>query len=72
MKSICFYLNCSLERDRLKPAPPPKPACLVGQQMALVPQRSYTLNVNPDFFNQLRVLQKQSRDLRIEVRIVFI
>ncbi|CAH2103293.1 unnamed protein product [Euphydryas editha] len=56
------------ERDRLKPAPPPKPACLVGQQMALVPQRSYTLNVNPDFFNQLRVLQKQSRDLRIETR----
>lgn len=56
-----------LERDRLKPAPPPKPAGLVGQQLALAPQRTYTLNVNPDFFNQLRVLQKQSRDLRIEV-----
>ncbi|XP_046977038.1 coiled-coil domain-containing protein AGAP005037 isoform X4 [Vanessa cardui] len=56
------------ERDRLKPAPPPKPAGLVGQQLNLVPQRTYTLNVNPDFFNQLRVLQKQSRDLRIETR----
>ncbi|CAH0716579.1 unnamed protein product, partial [Brenthis ino] len=56
------------ERDRLKPAPPPKPAGLVGQQLAMVPQRTYTLNVHPDFFNQLRVLQKQSRDLRIETR----
>ncbi|XP_031767240.2 coiled-coil domain-containing protein AGAP005037 isoform X5 [Galleria mellonella] len=56
------------ERDRLKPAPPPKPAGLVGQQLALVPQRSYTINVSPDFFNQLRILQKQSRDLRIETR----
>ncbi|XP_049885196.1 coiled-coil domain-containing protein AGAP005037 isoform X4 [Pectinophora gossypiella] len=56
------------ERDRLKPAPPPKPAGLVGQQLALVPQRTYTINVSPDFFNQLRVLQKQSRDLRLETR----
>ncbi|XP_026742398.1 coiled-coil domain-containing protein AGAP005037 isoform X4 [Trichoplusia ni] len=56
------------ERDRLKPAPPPKPAGLVGQQLALVPQKTYTINVTPDFFSQLRVLQKQSRDLRIETR----
>ncbi|XP_068621324.1 coiled-coil domain-containing protein AGAP005037 isoform X4 [Battus philenor] len=56
------------ERDRLKPAPPPKPAGLVGQQLPLAPQRTYTLNVGPDFFNQLRVLQKQSHDLRIETR----
>ncbi|XP_028172132.1 coiled-coil domain-containing protein AGAP005037 isoform X1 [Ostrinia furnacalis] len=56
------------ERDRLKPAPPPKPAGLVGQQLALVSPRTYTINVTPDFFNQLRVLQKQSRDLRIETR----
>ncbi|XP_026317024.1 coiled-coil domain-containing protein AGAP005037 isoform X4 [Hyposmocoma kahamanoa] len=56
------------ERDRLKPAPPPKPAGLVGPQMALVPQRTYNINVTPEFFNQLTVLQKQSRDLRIETR----
>ncbi|XP_053624738.1 coiled-coil domain-containing protein CG32809 isoform X5 [Plodia interpunctella] len=56
------------ERDRLKPAPPPKPAGLANQQMAMVPQRSYTITVTPDFFNQLRILQKQSRDLRIETR----
>ncbi|XP_039763517.1 coiled-coil domain-containing protein AGAP005037 isoform X2 [Pararge aegeria] len=56
------------ERDRLKPAPPPKPAGLASQQMALAPQKNYTLNVTPDYFNQLRILQKQSRDLRIETR----
>ncbi|XP_060809559.1 coiled-coil domain-containing protein AGAP005037 isoform X7 [Amyelois transitella] len=55
------------ERDRLKPAPPPKPAGLVGQQ-TMVAQRTYTITVNTDFFNQLRILQKQSRDLRIETR----
>lgn len=55
------------ERDRLKPAPPPKPAGLSGQQMALAPQRSYTIHITADFFQQFRVLQKQSRDLRIEV-----
>ncbi|CAH0716576.1 unnamed protein product, partial [Brenthis ino] len=68
IKSSTLPRTSSQERDRLKPAPPPKPAGLVGQQLAMVPQRTYTLNVHPDFFNQLRVLQKQSRDLRIETR----
>ncbi|XP_075990630.1 coiled-coil domain-containing protein AGAP005037 isoform X5 [Anticarsia gemmatalis] len=68
IKSSTLPRTSSQERDRLKPAPPPKPAGLVGQQMNLVPQRTYTINVTPDFFNQLRVLQKQSRDLRIETR----
>lgn len=66
-----FFCSCLcdliLERDRLKPAPPPKPAGLAGQPLTLAPQRNYTLNVTPDYFSQLRVLQKQSRDLRIEV-----
>nr|XP_049693560.1 coiled-coil domain-containing protein AGAP005037 isoform X5 [Helicoverpa armigera] len=56
------------ERDRLKPAPPPKPAGLASQQLALVPQKTYTINVTSDFQNQLRLLQKQGRDLRIETR----
>ncbi|CAK1554732.1 unnamed protein product [Leptosia nina] len=56
------------ERDRLKPAPPPKPAGLVSQPLALVPQKTYTVTVTPDFFNELHHLQKQSRDLRIETR----
>ncbi|XP_041986734.1 coiled-coil domain-containing protein AGAP005037 isoform X3 [Aricia agestis] len=68
IKSSTLPRTSSQERDRLKPAPPPKPAGLVGQQMALAPQRSCTLNVNSDFFNQLRILQKQSHDLRIETR----
>ncbi|KAJ0183665.1 hypothetical protein K1T71_000088 [Dendrolimus kikuchii] len=68
IKSSTLPRTSSQERDRLKPAPPPKPAGLVGQQLALVPQRTYTINVTPDFFNQLRILQKQSRDLRIETR----
>ncbi|CAK1588080.1 unnamed protein product [Parnassius mnemosyne] len=68
IKSSTLPRTSSQERDRLKPAPPPKPAGLVGQQLALPPQKTYTLNVGPDFFNQLRLLQKQSRDLRIETR----
>ncbi|CAG4984318.1 unnamed protein product [Parnassius apollo] len=66
IKSSTLPRTSSQERDRLKPAPPPKPAGLVGQQLALPQQR--TLNVGPDFFNQLRLLQKESRDLRIETR----
>ncbi|XP_069364976.1 coiled-coil domain-containing protein AGAP005037 isoform X4 [Maniola hyperantus] len=68
IKSSTLPRTSSQERDRLKPAPPPKPAGLTGQQLTLAPQRSYTLNVTPEFFNQLRILQKQSRDLRIETR----
>ncbi|XP_026317276.1 coiled-coil domain-containing protein AGAP005037 isoform X7 [Hyposmocoma kahamanoa] len=68
IKSSTLPRTSSQERDRLKPAPPPKPAGLVGPQMALVPQRTYNINVTPEFFNQLTVLQKQSRDLRIETR----
>ncbi|XP_061382367.1 coiled-coil domain-containing protein AGAP005037 isoform X13 [Danaus plexippus] len=68
IKSSTLPRTSSQERDRLKPAPPPKPVGLVGQQLPLPPQKTCTLNVNPDFFNQLRSLQKQSRDLRIETR----
>ncbi|XP_059059864.1 coiled-coil domain-containing protein AGAP005037 isoform X7 [Achroia grisella] len=68
IKSSTLPRTSSQERDRLKPAPPPKPAGLVGQQIAMVPQRNYSINVSPDFFNQLRILQKQSHDLRIETR----
>lgn len=59
--------HCISERDRLKPAPPPKPAGLASQQLALIPQKTYTINVTPDFQGQLRLLQKQGHDLRIEV-----
>ncbi|XP_052746755.1 coiled-coil domain-containing protein AGAP005037 isoform X3 [Bicyclus anynana] len=68
IKSSTLPRTSSQERDRLKPAPPPKPAGLAGQQMTLAPQKNYSINVTPDYFNQLRILQKQSRDLRIETR----
>ncbi|XP_038216291.1 coiled-coil domain-containing protein AGAP005037 isoform X3 [Zerene cesonia] len=68
IKSSTLPRTSSQERDRLKPAPPPKPAGLVGQPLALVPQKTYTVTVTPDFFNQLHLLQKQSHDLRIETR----
>ncbi|KOB69667.1 putative actin [Operophtera brumata] len=61
------YQRSGPERDRLKPAPPPKPAGLSGQQLTMVPQRTIGINVSADFFHQLRLLQKQSRDLRIEL-----
>lgn len=69
---VVVRLVCVAERDRLKPAPPPKPAGLVGPPMALVPQRTYNISVTPEFFNQLTVLQKQSRDLRIEVKLNYV
>nr|XP_037866707.1 coiled-coil domain-containing protein AGAP005037 isoform X4 [Bombyx mori] len=68
IKSSTLPRTSSQERDRLKPAPPPKPAGLVGKQNPMGPQKIYTINVTSDFFGQLRVLQKQSRDLRIETR----
>ncbi|XP_072931295.1 coiled-coil domain-containing protein AGAP005037 isoform X2 [Epargyreus clarus] len=68
IKSSTLPRTSSQERDRLKPAPPPKPAGLGAQPIALAPQRTYQLNVTPDFFNQMRNLLKQSRDLRIETR----
>lgn len=55
------------ERDRLKPAPPPKPTGL-GPTLPVAPQKVYTLNVPADYVNQLYMLQKQARDLRLESR----
>ncbi|XP_035432087.1 coiled-coil domain-containing protein AGAP005037 isoform X10 [Spodoptera frugiperda] len=68
IKSSTLPRTSSQERDRLKPAPPPKPAGLASQQLALIPQKTCTINVSSDFPGQLRLLQKQSRDLRIETR----
>ncbi|XP_022123961.2 coiled-coil domain-containing protein AGAP005037 isoform X7 [Pieris rapae] len=68
IKSSTLPRTSSQERDRHKPAPPPKPAGLVSQPLALVPQKTYTVTVTPDFFSELHHLQKQSRDLRIETR----
>ncbi|XP_048488511.1 coiled-coil domain-containing protein CG32809 isoform X4 [Plutella xylostella] len=68
IKSSTLPRTSSQERDRLKPAPPPKPVGLAGQQMTMPPQRTYAINVTPDFFGQMRALQKQAHDLRIETR----
>lgn len=54
------------ERDRLKPAPPPKPAGL-GPQLAAVPQKVYNITVPADFLSRMQLLLKQARDIRIEV-----
>ncbi|XP_030745047.1 coiled-coil domain-containing protein AGAP005037 isoform X7 [Sitophilus oryzae] len=54
------------ERDRLKPAPPPKPASLSPGQYD---SRIYRdLQLTPEMYNQLRGLQKKAKDLRAEVR----
>lgn len=56
----------SAERDRLKPAPPPKPASLSPGQYD---SRIYRdLQLTPEMYNQLRGLQKKAKDLRAEVR----
>lgn len=55
-----------VERDRLKPAPPPKPASLSPGQYD---SRIYRdLQLTPEMYNQLRGLQKKAKDLRAEVR----
>lgn len=55
-----------LEKDRLKPTPPPKPASLIPGQYD---SRLYReLQLTPEMYNQLRGLQKKAKDLRTEVR----
>lgn len=51
------------ERDRHKPTPPPKPAALVAGQYVY-----RDLALTPEMYNQLRGLQKKTKDLRQEVR----
>lgn len=53
------------ERDRLKPAPPPKPVVLAaGGHTTYRPD----LALAPEVYNHLRGLQKKAKDLRLEVR----
>ncbi|XP_050302818.1 coiled-coil domain-containing protein AGAP005037 isoform X4 [Anthonomus grandis grandis] len=66
IKSSTLPRTSSQERDRLKPAPPPKPASLSPSQYD---SRIYRdLQLTPEMYNQLRGLQKKAKDLRAEVR----
>ncbi|KAL1514168.1 hypothetical protein ABEB36_003472 [Hypothenemus hampei] len=66
IKSSTLPRTSSQERDRLKPAPPPKPASLSPGQYD---SRIYRdLQLTPEMYNQLRSLQKKAKDLRAEVR----
>lgn len=60
--------NLFLERDRLKPAPPPKPMALHAPATAVHMAYRPDLALAPEVYNHLRGLQKKARDLRIEVR----
>ncbi|XP_065163303.1 coiled-coil domain-containing protein CG32809, partial [Atheta coriaria] len=67
IKSSTLPRTSSQERDRLKPAPPPKPASLSpGQYDGRHIYRD--LQLTPEMYNQLRGLQKKAKDLRAEVR----
>ncbi|KAL3282961.1 hypothetical protein HHI36_006119 [Cryptolaemus montrouzieri] len=67
IKSSTLPRTSSQERDRLKPAPPPKPAALSpGQYESRNIYRD--LQLTPEMYNQLRTLQKKAKDLRAEVR----
>ncbi|XP_044268202.1 coiled-coil domain-containing protein CG32809 isoform X3 [Tribolium madens] len=67
IKSSTLPRTSSQERDRLKPAPPPKPASLSpGQYDGRLLYRD--LQLTPEMYNQLRGLQKKAKDLRAEVR----
>lgn len=59
------FTNLPLERDRLKPPPPPKPLGLAPSH-----QNNYRadLTLAPEVYNHLRGLQKKAKDLRTEVR----
>ncbi|XP_026829534.1 uncharacterized protein LOC105278788 isoform X2 [Ooceraea biroi] len=63
IKSSTLPRMSSQERDRHKPAPPPKPAALVAGQYVY-----RDLELTPEMYNQLRGLQKKAKDLRQEVR----
>ncbi|XP_018330762.1 coiled-coil domain-containing protein AGAP005037 isoform X9 [Agrilus planipennis] len=59
--------NYRTEKDKYKPAPPPKPASLSpGQYEGRLIYRD--LQLTPEMYNQLRGLQKKAKDLRSEVR----
>ncbi|XP_055631594.1 coiled-coil domain-containing protein AGAP005037 isoform X2 [Toxorhynchites rutilus septentrionalis] len=62
IKSSTLPRTSSQERDRLKPAPPPKPLVLASNQY------NADLSLAPEVYNNLRGLQKKAKDLRIEVR----
>ncbi|XP_044727828.1 coiled-coil domain-containing protein AGAP005037 isoform X12 [Chrysoperla carnea] len=67
IKSSTLPRTSSQERDRLKPAPPPKPAALAVQYDSS--RHLYRdLQLTPEMYNQLRGLQKKAKDLRAEVR----
>lgn len=67
IKSSTLPRTSSQERDRLKPAPPPKPASLSPAQYD--GRNIYRdLQLTPEMYNQLRGLQKKAKDLRAEVR----
>lgn len=58
----CFFHCVITERDRLKPAPPPKPLAIATTQYRT------DLTLAPEVYNHLRGLQKKAKDLRTEVR----
>ncbi|XP_052131299.1 coiled-coil domain-containing protein AGAP005037 isoform X10 [Frankliniella occidentalis] len=67
IKSSTLPRTSSQERDRHKPAPPPKPMSLSpGQYEGRNIYRD--LQLTPEMYNQLRGLQKKAKDLRQEVR----
>ena len=53
-----------VERDRLKPPPPPKPLSLAPSH----PNYRPDLQLAPEVYNHLRSLQKKTKELRTEVR----
>ncbi|RZF38532.1 hypothetical protein LSTR_LSTR006127 [Laodelphax striatellus] len=67
IKSSTLPRTSSQERDRHKPAPPPKPVSLSpGQYEGRHVYRD--LQLTPEMYNQLRGLQKKAKDLRQEMR----
>ncbi|XP_072152376.1 coiled-coil domain-containing protein AGAP005037 isoform X2 [Bemisia tabaci] len=67
IKSSTLPRMSSQERDRLKPAPPPKPVSISpGQYEGRSVYRD--LQLTPEMYNQLRGFQKKVKDLKSEVR----
>ncbi|XP_049769735.1 coiled-coil domain-containing protein AGAP005037 [Schistocerca cancellata] len=68
IKSSTLPRMSSQERDRHKPAPPPKPVSLSPGQYDGRHVYRADLQLTPEMYNQLRGLQKKAKDLRQEVR----
>lgn len=63
-----------VERERLKPVPPPKPKTLVGIQsgIGVAGGQQVVMMQSMDYYTQLKILRKKCDEFRMDVSIILI